>query len=72
MSQRPPRETDEQVREFTAATEGKAPGFFAEFWEFLKHNKKWWLLPILIVLVLVGVLLVLGSTAVAPFIYTLF
>jgi len=72
MSQRPPTDSEQRVREFAEATERKAPGVVGEFWEFLKHNKKWWLLPILVVLVLVGVLLVLGSTAVAPFIYTLF
>ena len=45
----------------------------AEFWEFLKFNKKFWLLPIVIVLFLVGLLLVLAQgSAVAPFIYTLF
>ena len=44
-----------------------------EFWEFLKVRKKWWLLPIVIFLVLLGVLLVLTEgSAVAPFIYTLF
>jgi hypothetical protein len=48
------------------------PGFLAEFWDFLRHNKKWWLLPILIVLFLIGVLILLSGTAVAPFIYTLF
>jgi len=45
----------------------------ADFWEFLKYNKKWWLFPIVLVLLLVGVLLVLAqSSALAPFIYTLF
>ena len=44
----------------------------AEFWDFLKHNKKWWLLPIVIVLLMLGALVMLGSTAAAPFIYTLF
>jgi hypothetical protein len=44
----------------------------AEFWLFLKHNKKWWLLPILIILLLLGLLIMLGSTAVAPFIYPFF
>jgi hypothetical protein len=44
----------------------------AEFWGFLKQNKKWWLLPIIMVFMLVGMLLVLGGTAAAPFIYTLF
>lgn len=44
-----------------------------ELWDFMKERKKWWLLPIVIILVLVGVLIVLGqSTAVSPFIYILF
>ena len=44
-----------------------------EFWDFLKVRKKWWLTPIVIVLLLLGALIVLTqSTAVAPFIYTLF
>lgn len=44
----------------------------AEFLYFLRDNKKWWLLPILIVLGLVGFLAFLGGTAAAPFIYTIF
>ena len=48
-------------------------GIILELWEFLKVRKKWWLLPILVFLLLVGVLLVFSeSSAVAPFIYTLF
>lgn len=47
-------------------------GLLGELWGFLKVTKKWWLAPILIVLLLVAVLVVLGSTSVAPFIYTLF
>jgi hypothetical protein len=47
--------------------------FLKEFWDFIKFRKKYWLLPILIVLVLFGVLIVLSQgTAVAPFIYTIF
>jgi hypothetical protein len=47
--------------------------FLIEFWEFLKVRKKYWLLPILLVLVLFGGLIVLSQgTAVAPFIYTIF
>ena len=45
----------------------------AEFWAFMKVRKKWWLAPMIIVLVLLGALIVLTeSTAVAPFIYALF
>jgi hypothetical protein len=47
-------------------------GFFAEFWIFLKENKKWWLLPILLAFLLMGALLLAGGTGAAPFIYTLF
>jgi len=44
-----------------------------EFWQFLKVRKKWWLLPIVVFLVLLGALLVLSEgSAIAPFIYTLF
>ena len=47
--------------------------FIKEFWEFLKVRKKYWLLPIFIVLALFGMLIVLSQgSAVAPFIYTLF
>ena len=47
--------------------------FFKEFWDFFKVRKKYWLLPIFIVLVLFGFLIVLSQgTAVAPFIYTIF
>ena len=44
-----------------------------EFWMLLRVRKKWWLLPIVIVMVLVGALLVFAQTsALAPFIYTIF
>jgi hypothetical protein len=47
--------------------------FFKEFWDFIKVRKKYWLLPIFIVLVLFGILIALSQgTAVAPFIYTIF
>ena len=47
--------------------------FLKEFWEFLKERKKYWLLPIIIVLALFGILIVLSQgSAVAPFIYTIF
>lgn len=47
-------------------------GVLAEFWHFLKHSKKWWLAPIVVVLLLFGVLMILSGSAAAPFIYTLF
>ena len=45
----------------------------SELWQFMRENKKYWLAPIVIVLLLVGVLLVVAKgSAVAPFIYTIF
>ncbi len=45
----------------------------AEFWMFLKVRKKWWLTPIVVVLVLLGALIVFSQgSALAPFVYTLF
>lgn len=58
--------------EFVRRAEESPPGFFAELFEFLRTSKKWWLTPIIILLLAIGLLLVLGSSAVAPFIYTLF
>ncbi len=47
--------------------------FLGEFWTFLRMRKKYWLLPVFIVMVLFGGLIVLTKgSAVAPFIYTLF
>ena len=47
-------------------------GVVGELWAFMAHNTKWWLTPILLMLLLLGVLIVLGGTGAAPFIYTLF
>jgi len=47
--------------------------FLKEFWEFLKFRKKYWLMPILIVLLVFGGLIILSQgSAIAPFIYTIF
>jgi hypothetical protein len=47
--------------------------FVTDLWQFMRQRKKYWLAPIMIVLVLLGALLVLAQgSAVAPFIYTLF
>lgn len=50
-----------------------ARGIVTELWAFLRVRKKWWLLPILVVLLLLGALLVFAQgSALAPFIYTIF
>jgi hypothetical protein len=63
-----PPETD-QEREFARQAEQRPPGIVAEFWDFLIHNKKWWITPIIVILLLMGALILLSSTPLAPFIY---
>ncbi len=64
----------EKKSEFEQASEESRESIVAEFVDFLKYNKKWWLTPIVLVLLgLVALLWLAGpSSAVAPFIYTLF
>lgn len=50
----------------------KNPGLFSDLIQFMLQNKKWWLVPIVVVVLLMGVLIALGATSAAPFIYTLF
>ncbi len=64
----------EPASAFEKASAEKPPSLLSEFLEFLKYNKKWWILPILICLALLGVLVYITSTytAMTPFIYTMF
>ena len=51
----------------------KIPRMVREFWSFLRHEKKYWLAPIVFVLIVLSLLVMFAqSSAVAPFIYTLF
>ena len=57
---------------FEEAGTGRNAGILSEVLHFMKHNKKYWLLPIMLVLLGFALLVVLGGSAAAPFIYTLF
>lgn len=50
----------------------KNPSFFRDLVMFIRHNKKWYLIPIVLSILLLGILIALGSTGAAPFIYTVF
>lgn len=66
-----PNEPD-QEEQFSLLAQGRSRGTGLELISFLAENKKWWLLPILAGFLLLSVIAGLTSTAVAPFIYTLF
>jgi Family of unknown function (DUF5989) len=58
--------------EFEKSGAEKETGLFGEFIGMMKENKKYWLIPLILILILFGVLTILASTSLAPFIYTLF
>jgi hypothetical protein len=69
-----PEQQDETNSEksFEELSQDKQLGLATEFLMFIKENKIWWMLPIILVLGMVGVLAFLTTTGAAPFIYTLF
>ena len=70
MTDRPDK--PESPADFERLASGERIGLVAEFWEFICHNKKWWLVPIMVVLLLFGVLILAAGGGAAPWIYTLF
>jgi hypothetical protein len=64
--------SDDKSSAFEQANQSRQASLLGEFIGFLKHNKKYWLVPLLLALLGLGVLLLLGGTAAAPFIYTIF
>ena len=57
---------------FEAVSDRKQPSLLTDLWSLLKQHKKYWMIPVVAGLLILGVLVVLGGTAAAPFIYTLF
>jgi fluoride ion exporter CrcB/FEX len=54
------------------ARKGSQSSFLADLWALIRQKKKYWLVPIVIVMLVLGLLVFLSGTAAAPFIYTLF
>ncbi len=59
-------------QEFEEQADQQQLSLAAEFWLFIKENKAWWMVPILIAFGVLGLLVLLSATGAAPFIYTLF
>lgn len=69
---RPMNTSNEKQFEIEQLVRSKRPSILREVADFLSEHKKWWLAPIIISVLLLGLLVVLGGTAAGPFIYTLF
>ena len=64
--------SDDDANDMLELSRQKRPGVLTEYWRFVRSAKKWWLPPIFLVIVLIGVLALFGSGGGAPYVYTLF
>ncbi len=53
-------------------SEARSGGVLVQLWGFIRETRKWWLTPILLMMLLLGVLFLMGGSGAAPFIYTIF
>jgi hypothetical protein len=72
MSERYPSAEEKGPSDFEQQAAQATPGLIRELFGFLRQSRKWWLVPVLLGLIAIGVLVALAETAVAPFIYALF
>jgi len=77
MSQQSQTQTDSgsatsSDQDFVKQAKSRQPTILAEFLDFLVHNKKWWLTPIVLVLLFLSFFVLMTNTALGPFIYVLF
>lgn len=71
MTPAPPDDPSSNFKRL-AEQDVRSSSLVRDFVQFLAHNKKWWLIPIILAMLAIGLLLVLKTSALAPFIYTLF
>ncbi len=67
----PPAESPE-AGEFTREAARGQTSFLREYWDFLRHEKRWWMTPILLALLIAAGFVIIGGSVAAPFIYALF
>lgn len=64
--------SEDSKNTFEQASQDRQTSLLGDVWAMLKQNKKFWLIPLIIALLVFGLLIMVGGTAAAPFIYTLF
>jgi hypothetical protein len=65
-------DSNRKAEDFQRQAEQAPPGLISEFIDFILHNKKWWLIPIVVVLLLLGLLVALQASGVGWALYTVF
>lgn len=72
MNHDPKSNEQEDHDQFASQAEESDPGIVREFVLYLQENKKWWLIPMILTLLAIGVVGLLAGSGLAPFVYTLF
>ena len=67
-----PRDNADSPNQFAQQGQARRAGMLADFIYLLKKSRKWWMLPLILVFIAFGLFMVLNSTGIAPFIYTVF
>jgi hypothetical protein len=68
-----PKNNENRSDSFAEQADTQSPSFLRELWDFVCHNKKWWLIPIIVVLLVISILVLLTTnSALAPWIYAIF
>ncbi len=68
-----PKQNSPSENDFATQASGKRRGIFGEIVDWMSVNKKWWLFPIILAIIALGILmLTAGSSAISPFVYTFF
>ena len=71
MSDPQSTESDKGGEAFARRASNAASSMFQEYWYFLRHRKMWWMTPILLMVALLGLLVALSASGLAPFIYAI-
>ena len=72
MAEEPRKEAAPKAGAYVRHAEGRRHGLLREFFDLLRYSNKWWLAPIIIGLLLASVVVMMGGSILAPFLYTLF
>ncbi len=71
MTKRSRAETPEANDQFARQAEQAPPGLLKEYWHFLRYSKKWYMMPTIVLLLLLGLLVALSASGLMPFIYAI-
>ena len=71
MTEQSRAKSSDTATQFAREAEQTPPGLLKEYWHFLRHSKKWYMIPTIVLLLLLGLLVALSASGLMPFIYAI-